>query len=79
MLSVLNDIEYLELSKIAKELNMGILTEINNIEELKRAVKLNAAIIGINNRNLHDLSIDLNRTRNLAPLIKDRIIISESE
>ncbi|WP_295164492.1 bifunctional indole-3-glycerol-phosphate synthase TrpC/phosphoribosylanthranilate isomerase TrpF [uncultured Buchnera sp.] len=78
MLSVLNDVQYVELSSIAKELNMGILTEINNIEELKRAIKLNASIIGINNRNLHDLSIDLNRTRSLSPLIKNRIIISES-
>ena len=78
MLSVLNDIQYLELSRIAKKLNMGVLTEINNIKELKRAVKLNASVIGINNRNLHDLSIDLNRTRTLSPLIKNKIIISES-
>ncbi|AYN24786.1 bifunctional indole-3-glycerol-phosphate synthase TrpC/phosphoribosylanthranilate isomerase TrpF [Buchnera aphidicola] len=78
MLSVLNDIQYIELSRIAKNLNMGILTEINNTEELNRAIKLNASVIGINNRNLHDLSIDLNRTRNLSPLIKDRIIVSES-
>jgi indole-3-glycerol phosphate synthase/phosphoribosylanthranilate isomerase len=78
MLSVLNDVQYIELSRIAKELNMGILTEINNLEELKRAIKLNASVIGINNRNLHDLSIDLNRTRSLSPLIKNRIIISES-
>lgn len=79
MLSVLNDIQYKELSIIAKKLNMGILTEVNNIEELKRALKLNANIIGINNRNLHDLSIDLNRTRTLSSLIKkDTIIISES-
>lgn len=78
MLSVLNDVQYIELSRIAKELNMGILTEINNLEELKRAIKLNASVIGINNRNLHDLSIDLNRTRSLSPLIKNSIIISES-
>ncbi|WP_348769578.1 bifunctional indole-3-glycerol-phosphate synthase TrpC/phosphoribosylanthranilate isomerase TrpF [Buchnera aphidicola] len=78
MLSILNDQQYIIFSEIAKKLNMGILTEVNNIEEINRAIKLNAKIIGINNRNLHDLSIDLNRTRNLAPLIKNRIIISES-
>ncbi|WAI12034.1 MAG: bifunctional indole-3-glycerol-phosphate synthase TrpC/phosphoribosylanthranilate isomerase TrpF [Buchnera aphidicola (Macrosiphum albifrons)] len=79
MLSVLDDIKYKELSSIAKKLNMGILTEVNNIQELQRALKLNADIIGINNRNLHDLSIDLNRTRILSGLIKkDIIIISES-
>ncbi|AWH90508.1 bifunctional indole-3-glycerol-phosphate synthase TrpC/phosphoribosylanthranilate isomerase TrpF [Buchnera aphidicola (Melanaphis sacchari)] len=78
MLSILNDTQYIELSKIAQKLNMGILTEINNFSELKRAIHLKASIIGINNRNLHDLSIDLNRTRTLAPLIKKKIIISES-
>lgn len=79
MLSILDDMQYRELSAIAKKLNMGILTEVNNIEELKRALELDANIIGINNRNLHDLSIDLNRTRILSPLIKkDIIIISES-
>ncbi|WP_422667203.1 bifunctional indole-3-glycerol-phosphate synthase TrpC/phosphoribosylanthranilate isomerase TrpF [Buchnera aphidicola] len=79
MLSVLNDAEYIKLSNTAKNMNMGILTEINNTKELHRALSLNASVIGINNRNLHDLSINLNRTRKLAPLIpKDKIIISES-
>ncbi|QCI22726.1 bifunctional indole-3-glycerol-phosphate synthase TrpC/phosphoribosylanthranilate isomerase TrpF [Buchnera aphidicola] len=79
MLSVLDDRKYKELSLVAKQLKMSILTEVNNIEELQRALKLNAHIIGINNRNLHDLSIDLNRTRILSALIKkDIIIISES-
>ncbi|QCI18822.1 bifunctional indole-3-glycerol-phosphate synthase TrpC/phosphoribosylanthranilate isomerase TrpF [Buchnera aphidicola] len=78
MLSVLSNQQYIVLSGIAKKLNMGILTEINNIEELNRAIELNASVIGINNRNLHDLSIDLNRTKILAPLIKNKIIISES-
>lgn len=79
MLSILDDTKYQELSTLAKKLNMGILTEVNNIYELQRAIKLNVDIIGINNRNLHDLSIDLNRTRELAPLIPNgTIIISES-
>jgi len=80
MLSILDDTQYKQLSRIAKTLNMDILTEVNNIEELNRALKLNANIIGINNRNLHDLSIDLNRSRMLAPLVvkKEVIIISES-
>ncbi|QCI21580.1 bifunctional indole-3-glycerol-phosphate synthase TrpC/phosphoribosylanthranilate isomerase TrpF [Buchnera aphidicola (Hyadaphis tataricae)] len=79
MLSILEDKQYQELSKLAQELNMGILTEVNNVAELSRAIKLKANIIGINNRNLHDLSIDLNRTAHLSALIpKDIIIISES-
>ncbi|MBK2296667.1 bifunctional indole-3-glycerol-phosphate synthase TrpC/phosphoribosylanthranilate isomerase TrpF [Francisella philomiragia] len=79
MLSVLNDNEYKKLAKVANRLGMGILTEVSNEEELERAIKLKAKVIGINNRNLRDLSIDLNTTRLLAPKIpKGIIIISES-
>lgn len=79
MLSVLNNEQYIQLSQIAKKLNMGILTEVNNAEEVERALELKASIIGINNRNLHDLSIDFNRTYTLSSLIKKGIIIiSES-
>ncbi|MEY8716068.1 bifunctional indole-3-glycerol-phosphate synthase TrpC/phosphoribosylanthranilate isomerase TrpF [Francisella philomiragia] len=79
MLSVLNDNEYKKLAKVANRLGMGILTEVSNEEELQRAIKLKAKVIGINNRNLRDLSIDLNTTRLLAPKIpKGTIIISES-
>lgn len=79
MLSVLNDEEYKELAEVAHSFGMGILTEISNEEELHRAVALEAQVIGINNRNLRDLSTDLNRTKELAPLLpKGTTIISES-
>lgn len=79
MLSVLNDEEYQSLEKVAKSLNLAILTEVSNDEELERAIKLNAKLIGINNRNLRDLSTDISRTFDFAPNIpQDRIIISES-
>ncbi|SKA57133.1 bifunctional indole-3-glycerol-phosphate synthase TrpC/phosphoribosylanthranilate isomerase TrpF [Enterovibrio nigricans] len=79
MLSVLNDDEYRELADVAHTLNLGVLTEVSNEEELARAIALDAKVVGINNRNLRDLSIDLNRTKALAPqLPDDRIVISES-
>ncbi len=79
MLSVLNDEQYVQLANIAHELGMGILTEVSNEEELQRAIALKAKVIGINNRNLRDLSTDLNRTKQLAPqLPKECIVISES-
>lgn len=79
MLSILSDDEYKKLSHVANTLDLDILTEVHNIEELNRAIKLEAKIIGINNRNLEDLSIDLNNTLKLAQQIpKDRIVISES-
>ena len=79
MLSVLTDDAYQQLAKVASSLKMGILTEVSNEEELERAITLNAKVIGINNRNLRDLTIDLQRTKALAPRIPDdRIIICES-
>lgn len=79
MLSVLDDNTYIKLSNLAHKLNMGVLTEVINEEECKRAIILKAKVIGINNRNLHDLSIDLNRSRILSYKIpKNIIVISES-
>ncbi|WP_437891028.1 bifunctional indole-3-glycerol-phosphate synthase TrpC/phosphoribosylanthranilate isomerase TrpF [Phytobacter sp. V91] len=79
MLSVLDDEQYRQLSAVAHSLNMGVLTEVSNEEELERAIALNAKVVGINNRDLRDLSIDLNRTRQLAPRLGAGVtVISES-
>lgn len=78
MLSVLDDETYRELSVLAHSLDMGVLTEAITEEECRRALALGAQVVGINNRDLRDLSIDLNRTRRLAPLLKGVTVISES-
>ncbi|MCS3430142.1 bifunctional indole-3-glycerol-phosphate synthase TrpC/phosphoribosylanthranilate isomerase TrpF [Klebsiella sp. BIGb0407] len=79
MLSVLDDEQYLALAAVAHSLNMGVLTEVSNEAELERAIALKAKVVGINNRDLRDLSITLDRTRQLAPrLPRDVTVISES-
>ena len=79
MLSVLDDITYSKLSDLAHSLNMGVLTEVSTEEEAKRATVLGAKVVGINNRNLHDLTTDLNRTQEIRThLPKDTFVISES-
>ncbi|WP_303805736.1 bifunctional indole-3-glycerol-phosphate synthase TrpC/phosphoribosylanthranilate isomerase TrpF [Aeromonas rivipollensis] len=79
MLSVLTDEGYRALFKVAKELGLGVLTEVSNAEERDRALALGAPVIGINNRDLRDLSVDLARTKQLAKDIpSDRVVISES-
>ncbi|EMM6716660.1 tryptophan biosynthesis protein trpCF [Klebsiella aerogenes MGH 62] len=79
MLSVLDDDQYRQLAAVAHSLNMGVLTEVSNEEELERAIALKAKVVGINNRDLRDMSIDLNRTRQLAPRLgPDVTVISES-
>ncbi|ELY2740226.1 bifunctional indole-3-glycerol-phosphate synthase TrpC/phosphoribosylanthranilate isomerase TrpF [Cronobacter turicensis] len=79
MLSVLDDDQYRQLAAVAHSLGMGVLTEVSNEEELERALRLEAKVVGINNRDLRDLSIDLNRTRELAPRLGHGVtVISES-
>ena len=79
MLSVLSDDEYRELAEVADKYNLTVLTEISNEEERDRAIALGAKLIGINNRNLRDLSTDIARTFDLAPSIPDdRVVLSES-
>ncbi len=64
--------------KIAKRYNMDCLVEIHNEKELKK-LPTNVEIIGINNRNLDTLKIDLNTTLNLINKIpRNKITVSES-
>ncbi|PRM16221.1 Tryptophan biosynthesis protein TrpCF [Haemophilus influenzae] len=83
MLSVVNDETYRVLAELAHSLGMGVLTETSNEQEFERALALGAKIIGVNNRNLHDLTVDLNRVVEITEKYADRIpadvrIISES-
>ncbi len=79
MLSVLDDEQYRTLYQVAESLNIDVLTEVSNEDEMQRAIALGSPVIGINNRDLRDLSIDLAQTEKLAPLAPpDRLLISES-
>lgn len=78
---MLSEKELKELINFSKELGISPLVEVFTLEEAKRAVDQGAEIIGINNRDLQTFKIDLNRTRELAPKIKDmgaKFVISES-
>ena len=64
---------------IAGKLKMDCLVEVNNEKELRKVLKSDATIIGINNRNLSTLKIDKEITLKLTDKIpKNRIIVSES-
>ena len=79
MMSIVDDDTYAELKALADELGLDVLTEAITEEEVERALQFGADIIGINNRNLHDLSIDLGRTERLARHIPEgKTIVSES-
>lgn len=79
MLSVLDDAQYRRCAQVAQTLGLDVLTEVHDLEELERALALDAKIIGINNRDLRTLKVDLETTRRLAPkLPADRVVICES-
>lgn len=79
MLSVLEDQSFQRCFAATQELAMDALVEVHDQEELDRALKLGARIIGVNNRNLKDLKINLETSEQLIPQIpEDKVVISES-
>jgi len=71
--------ELREFREQAERLSMDALVEVHDEDELARALAVGAKIIGINNRNLKDLSTDLGVTERLAPLIPEGIVsVTES-
>lgn len=68
-----------ELEDTAIEYGMDVLIEVHDEDELARAVKRRSRLIGVNNRNLKTLTVDIATTEKLAPLApKDARIVGES-
>jgi indole-3-glycerol phosphate synthase/phosphoribosylanthranilate isomerase len=78
MLSLLDDEQAREMIAEARRFGMDALVEVHDEAEMRRALALDAALIGINNRDLRDLSVDLATTERLARLARDRVLVSES-
>jgi indole-3-glycerol phosphate synthase len=76
---ILDDNELEELLSLSHALGMQCLVEVHNRNELERALACDARIIGINNRDLDTMTVDINITRQLRPPIpRGRIVVSES-
>jgi indole-3-glycerol phosphate synthase/phosphoribosylanthranilate isomerase len=78
MLSLLDDRSARAMIAEAGRFGMDALVEVQDEAELGRALALGAPLIGINNRDLRDLSVDLATTERLARLAPGRTIVSES-
>ncbi|MBI5152375.1 tryptophan synthase subunit beta [Candidatus Peregrinibacteria bacterium] len=77
--AILNSEELTKFLKISHSLKMSCVCEIRTTDELIMVLNAGAQIIGINNRDLNTLKVDLSVTNKFAPLIpKDKIVISES-
>lgn len=80
MSSVLTEERFMQLYRRACELGLEVLCEVSNREEADFALREGLQIVGINNRDLKTLQIDLNTARTLAPLFagRDVVVVSES-
>ncbi|MGB4056636.1 MAG: indole-3-glycerol phosphate synthase TrpC, partial [Alphaproteobacteria bacterium] len=79
IMAALEDDRALEMHGIAKKLGMDVLIEVHDAEETERALKLSPEMIGINNRNLKTLKVDLETSNRLSTMIPDGILkVAES-
>ena len=77
--SILSENEIRDYIKICDDLGLSALVETHNEDEVKMALNAGARVIGVNNRNLKDFSVDTDNSRRLRELIpSDVIFVSES-
>lgn len=77
--AILDDAQMRDFYQLAKELSLDSLVEVHNEEEMERALKLDAEIIGVNNRNLKDFTIELDTTRRLSKMVpEEKVFVAES-
>lgn len=79
IMAALDDREATALARLAGELGMDVLVEVHDGTELDRALRVDTRLIGINNRDLKTLQVDLATTEKLAARVTaDRLLIAES-
>lgn len=79
IVAALNDAALQELLDLAHALGMDVLMEVHDEEELERALKTGARLIGINNRNLRTFDTSLSTTIDMLNKIpEDHIVVTES-
>lgn len=79
IVAALRDAELASLHEHAHALGLDVLVEVHDGDELARAAAVGAEIVGVNNRDLRDFSVDLQRTsRLLAEMPAGALVVSES-
>ncbi len=77
--ALLDEVALKEMYNLTEDLGLDALVEVHDNDELKRSLNAGAKIIGINNRDLRDFSVDLNKTYELIEEIpKEITVVSES-
>lgn len=79
IMAALDDSQARSLYRVSTDLGMDVLVEVHDEDELTRALAFRPAMIGVNNRDLKTLKVDLSTSRKLAQKIPPGIVkISES-
>lgn len=79
IMACLDDGMAADLAKLAHRWEMDVLVEVHDGAELDRALRIDSDLIGVNNRNLKTLAVDLATTEQLAPRVpRDRVLVAES-
>lgn len=79
IVAALDDQALRQLNDLARSLGMDVLIEVHNAEELERALRVDAKLVGINNRDLHSFEVSLDNTYQLLDRIpSDCLVVTES-
>jgi indole-3-glycerol phosphate synthase len=79
VVGAMDDSQLVELYREAHALDLDAIVEIHGEEELERALEVDADVLGINNRDLVDFSVDIQRTFDLlADVPAGKVVVSES-
>lgn len=70
----LSDAKLADLHEEASDIGLDCLVEVHDEEELKRALAVGPRLVGINNRDLNTMEVDLNTTRELIEMVPDTVI-----
>lgn len=79
IVAALDDQQLSSLHNLALSLGMDVLIEVHNADELQRALRVDAKLVGINNRDLHSFEVSLDNTYQLLDQIPDDcLVVTES-
>lgn len=79
IVAALDDESLNSLLNLTHELGMDVLMEVHDEQEMQRALKTNARLIGINNRNLRTFDTSLDTTLDMIDMVgEDHILVTES-
>lgn len=71
--AILDDVDFAHFLELSDRLGLAALVEAHDAGEVKRAVAAGARIIGVNNRNLKDFSVDFDNAKRLRELVPPRV------